>query len=80
MVPNPTLQELLSRYKNGEITLESAAEEIEGLRLEHIGDFACIDLGRSMRCGMPEVVLAEGKEPDHLARYLFGMQTQQVAA
>jgi NCAIR mutase (PurE)-related protein len=56
MVPNPTLQELLSRYKNGEITLESAAEEIEGLRLEHIGDFACIDLGRSMRCGMPEVV------------------------
>jgi NCAIR mutase (PurE)-related protein len=68
MVPNPTLQELLSRYKNGEITLESAAEEIEGLRLEHIGDFACMDLGRSMRCGMPEVVLAEGKEPEHLAR------------
>jgi pyridinium-3,5-biscarboxylic acid mononucleotide synthase len=68
MVPNPTLQELLSRYKNGEISLESAAEEIEGLRLEHIGDFACIDLGRSLRCGMPEVVLAEGKEPEHLAR------------
>ena len=68
MVPNPTLQDLLSRYKNGEITLESAAEEIEGLRLEHIGDFACIDLGRSMRCGMTEVVLAEGKEPEHLAR------------
>jgi NCAIR mutase (PurE)-related protein len=68
MVPNPTLQELLSRYKNGEITLESVAEEIEGLRLEQIGDFACIDIGRSMRCGMPEVVLAEGKEPEHLAR------------
>jgi NCAIR mutase (PurE)-related protein len=68
MVPNPTLQDLLSRYKNDEITLESAAEEIEGLRLEHIGDFACIDLGRSLRCGMPEVVLAEGKEPEHLAR------------
>jgi NCAIR mutase (PurE)-related protein len=68
MVPNPTLQELLSRFRNGEITLASAAEEIEGLRLEHIGDFACIDLGRSLRCGMPEVVLAEGKEPEHLAR------------
>jgi NCAIR mutase (PurE)-related protein len=68
MVPNPTLQDLLSRYKNGEITLESAAEEIEGLRLEHIGDFACIDIGRSMRCGMPEVVLAEGKELEHLAQ------------
>jgi pyridinium-3,5-biscarboxylic acid mononucleotide synthase len=72
MVPNPTLQDLLSRYKKGEITLESAAEEIEGLRLEHIGDFACIDLGRSLRCGMPEVVLAEGKEPEHLARIALG--------
>jgi hypothetical protein len=68
MVPNQTLQDVLSRYKSGEISLESAAEEIEGLRLDHIGDFACIDLGRSMRCGMPEVVLAEGKDPAHLAQ------------
>jgi len=68
MLPNPTLQEVLSRYKNGEITIESAAEEIEGIRLDHIGEFACIDLGRAMRCGMPEVVLAEGKDPAHLAR------------
>ncbi len=71
MVPNQTLQDVLSRYKNGEISLESAAEEIGGLRLDHIGDFACIDLGRSMRCGMPEVVLAEGKDPAHLAQIAF---------
>jgi NCAIR mutase (PurE)-related protein len=68
MVPNPTLQDVLSRYKSGEISLESAAEEIEGLRLDYIGNFACIDLGRSVRCGMPEVVLAEGKDPQHLAQ------------
>jgi len=67
MLPNPTLQDVLSRYKNGDISLESAAEEIEGLRLDYIGDFACIDLGRAVRCGMPEVVLAEGKDPAHLA-------------
>jgi NCAIR mutase (PurE)-related protein len=66
MVPNPTLQEVLSRFRSGDISLESAAEEIEGIRLDHIGDFACLDLGRSMRCGMPEVVLAEGKDPAHL--------------
>ena len=71
MVPNQTLQDVLSRYKSGEISLESAAEEIGGLRLDHIGDFACIDLGRSMRCGMPEVVLAEGKDPAHLAQIAF---------
>jgi NCAIR mutase (PurE)-related protein len=68
MTPNPTLQDVLSRYKSGDITLECAAEEIEGLRLDHIGEFACIDLGRAMRCGMPEVVLAEGKDPAQLAR------------
>jgi pyridinium-3,5-biscarboxylic acid mononucleotide synthase len=68
MIPNPTLQEVLSRYKRGDISLECAAEEIEGIRLDHIGEFACIDLGRAMRCGMPEVVLAEGKDPAHLAQ------------
>ena len=67
MPAGPALQEVLERYRKGEISLASAAEAIEGLRLERIGDFACIDLGRGIRCGMPEVVLAEGKDPDHLA-------------
>ncbi|TFG90165.1 MAG: nickel pincer cofactor biosynthesis protein LarB [Candidatus Atribacteria bacterium] len=68
MHPNPSLKEVLTRYRNGEISLDSAAEEIEGLRMDHIGDFACIDVGRSIRCGMPEVVLAEGKESGHLTQ------------
>ncbi|PKL65061.1 MAG: phosphoribosylaminoimidazole carboxylase [Methanomicrobiales archaeon HGW-Methanomicrobiales-3] len=62
-----TLPEILAQYKNGEIPLDEAAEAIEGLRLERIGDIACLDLGRNVRCGMPEVVLAEGKDPEHLA-------------
>ena len=67
MPPNLTLQDVLARYKKGEITLDAAAGEIEGLRLERIGDFACMDMGRAIRCGMPEVVLAEGKDSAHLA-------------
>lgn len=67
MQPNQSVQEILSRYKDGEISLDEAAQVIEGLRLEHVGDFACIDLGRGVRCGMPEVVLAEGKDPLHLS-------------
>ncbi|MDD1702235.1 MAG: nickel pincer cofactor biosynthesis protein LarB [Methanoregula sp.] len=67
MRANPVLSAVLERYKNGEIPIDEAAQEIEGLRLERVGEFACIDLGRSVRCGMPEVVLAEGKEPAHLA-------------
>jgi hypothetical protein len=68
MPPNPTLKDVLARYKKGEITLDTAAEVIEGVRLDNIRYIACIDLGRAVRCGMPEVVLAEGKEPEHLAR------------
>ena len=67
MQPNQSVQEILSRYKNGECSLEEAARVIEGLRLEHVGEFACIDLGRGVRCGMPEVILAEGKDTAHLA-------------
>ncbi|MFA6332126.1 MAG: nickel pincer cofactor biosynthesis protein LarB [Methanoregula sp.] len=71
MPANQQLQDLLEQYRGGRITLESAAEAIEGLRLDRIGDFACIDLGRGVRCGMPEVVLAEGKDPLHLAEIVI---------
>ncbi|MFA4859305.1 nickel pincer cofactor biosynthesis protein LarB [Methanoregula sp.] len=67
MPANRALQDLLDQYKCGELSAEAAAEAIEGLRLERVGDFACLDLGRNVRCGMPEVVLAEGKDPGHLA-------------
>lgn len=64
---NQQLEGLLEEYRQGRMTLAAAAEAIEGLRLDRIGDFACIDTGRGVRCGMPEVVLAEGKDPEHLA-------------
>lgn len=67
MPANRALQDLLDQYKNGELSGEAAAEAIEGLRLERVGDFACLDLGRNVRCGLPEFVLAEGKDPGHLA-------------
>jgi NCAIR mutase (PurE)-related protein len=67
MPANRALENLLRRYKNGQMSTGEAAEALEGLRLDRIGDFAQIDLGRDVRCGMPEVVLAEGKDPAHLA-------------
>ena len=39
--------------------------------MERVEDFACLDLGRAVRCGMPEVVLGEGKDPSHLAEIAF---------
>jgi len=67
MSQNPMLNDVLARYKSGELSLKDTAEAIEGLRLERLGEFACIDLGRAVRCGLPEVVLGEGKEPAQLA-------------
>lgn len=61
------LRELLARVSAGEISPEEAETEIAGLRIEQVGDIACLDIGRRIRCGIPEVVLAEGKEPSHLA-------------
>ena len=67
MPSNSTLRALLERYRAGEVSLEAAAEEIEGLRLEAVGSLAQIDLGRQVRCGLPEAVLAEGKSAAQLA-------------
>jgi len=61
------LRELLEKYRAGGCSLEEAEREIEGLRIETIGDFARLDLGRRARCGIPEVVLAEGKGESQLA-------------
>jgi NCAIR mutase (PurE)-related protein len=62
------LRDVLNRYCNGEISLDEAEKLIEGLRLEAVGNLACLDLGRPVRCGIPEVILAEGKEVDQLVR------------
>ncbi len=67
MPANRTLRALLERYRAGELPLEAAAQEIEGLRLEAVGELARIDLGRELRCGLPEAVLAEGKSAAQLA-------------
>jgi NCAIR mutase (PurE)-related protein len=67
MQPHATLLALLEAYRKGEISREEAAGQIEGLRIEQLGEFARLDLGRAARCGVPEVILAEGKAPDQLA-------------
>lgn len=66
MPANTRLRTLLERYRAGEISIEAAAQEIEGLRLEAVGELALLDLGRDLRCGLPEAVLAEGKTVSQL--------------
>jgi hypothetical protein len=67
MQPNHLLRSVLAGYRDGTITLDDAVREIEGLRIEAVGELARLDLGRAVRCGIPEVVLAEGKDAVQLA-------------
>lgn len=69
MLPNATIRDILRMYRNGEVSEDEAASALEGLRIEVIDGMARIDAGRSVRCGMPEVVLAEGKEPEAFANH-----------
>ncbi|WP_301678165.1 nickel pincer cofactor biosynthesis protein LarB [Methanoculleus methanifontis] len=71
MLPNATIRDILRMYRNGEISEDEAADTLEGLRIEMIDGIARIDAGRSIRCGMPEVVLAEGKEPEAFAEIML---------
>jgi pyridinium-3,5-biscarboxylic acid mononucleotide synthase len=76
MLPNATIRDILRMYCNGEVSENEATAAIEGLRIEMVEGMARIDTGRGVRCGMPEVVLAEGKEPDAFA----GIMLAQVKA
>jgi NCAIR mutase (PurE)-related protein len=67
MPASRTLKDVLVQFREGDISLEEASREIAGLRIEMVGDIANLDLGRRFRCGIPEVVLAEGKDSRQLA-------------
>jgi NCAIR mutase (PurE)-related protein len=71
MQPHATLHELLEAFRQGDLSREEAARRIEGLRIEQLEEFARLDLGRAARCGVPEVILAEGKSPGHLAEIVI---------
>jgi pyridinium-3,5-biscarboxylic acid mononucleotide synthase len=57
--------QLLKQIENGTLT---AAEALTRLapRQDDIG-FACVDLDRQRRCGMPEVIYCPGKTPGQIA-------------
>lgn len=59
------LKQLLVQLKNGEISLDEAAQIISNYSFVDMGA-ALTDQGRLARCGFPEVILAEHKTPEHL--------------
>lgn len=67
MGPYPTIREILRAVRDGKISMDEAERSLNTLAIEAVTDLARLDVGRGVRCGLPEIVLAEGKEPEDLA-------------
>ena len=71
------MKDVLRRLVAGELTEDEALAELRLLQLEELGGRARLDLGRLVRRGVPEVVLAPGKSPDDAARLVIATAARQ---
>jgi NCAIR mutase (PurE)-related protein len=75
------IRDILDRYKNGDITVETALDDLRELPFKDL-DGAHIDNHRHLRVGYPEVVLCSGKSDEHLEkifRYLVSKDENILA-
>ena len=64
---NDDLRALLADVAAGRTTVDEAADGLAGFGLTSVGDFACLDVGRAHRKGVPEVVFGDGKTVEQFA-------------
>lgn len=62
------IEALLERVRSGELLPREAAEDLRRLGTAQVDGIARIDRHRALRCGFPEVVFGQGKEPGDLVR------------
>jgi NCAIR mutase (PurE)-related protein len=67
------VRDVLRRLAAGEVSEDEALAEIRRVQLDELGGRARLDLGRYLRRGVPEVVLASGKSPEEVARLAVAM-------
>ncbi|PWR75614.1 nickel pincer cofactor biosynthesis protein LarB [Methanospirillum stamsii] len=61
-----SLKRLLQAAYDHELDPDEALAQITADSVLQVGSCARLDLSRKSRCGIPEVILAEGKNPAHL--------------
>ena len=72
------LNKLLYSVANGEVSVETAAEQIKKIPFENIG-YAHIDHHRALRKGFPEVIFGEGKTAGQIIGIMERMMPQEHA-
>ena len=60
------MQDILKKVRSGEIDLDEAEAALKR-RMLRVGDCGRLDIERDARTGIPEIVIAEGKDPGQTA-------------
>ncbi|HJK62861.1 MAG TPA: nickel pincer cofactor biosynthesis protein LarB [Methanocorpusculum sp.] len=68
MPDHHTLPEILEHVRDGTLDPAAAEQLISSLPVDEVAN---LDLNRVERCGVPEVVLAEGKDTDSLVKIMY---------
>lgn len=68
-------KEILSRFREGQLSLEEAASQLEGI--QDIG-FAALDTARKKRNGFPEIIYGEGKTKEQIASIIEVLDVEQL--
>jgi len=71
------VRSILRRLLAGELNEEEAEQGLRRQQLEELGGRARLDLGRTARRGLPEIVLATGKAPAEAAGLVVALAREQ---
>ncbi len=76
------MREILEKLKEGAISLENAEKELEKIafdrmKMQFVDRLARLDINRSQRTGIPEVILAQGKKDEWVEKLLFEMAKEK---
>ena len=63
-------REILTRFKNGELSMEEAEHYFRKEPFEEMDDYAKLDSHREIRSGFPEVIFCSGKADQHFVHIL----------
>lgn len=66
------LRQLLNKVKQGKTTIDEALEVLKNLPYENL-TFAKLDHHRKLRCGVPEVIFCQGKDPKQVVEIVKHM-------
>ena len=68
-------KEILIRFQEGQLSLEEAASQLEGI--DDIG-FASLDLSRNKRNGFPEIIYGEGKTKEQIEKIIESLEKEYL--